>query len=161
MDTEESVNNKLDGLLVCLMQLNREVTFDEILEEAKKISVVSKSDELKPLLAKLVKDEHVLETPHPNYLNTKVYNLSTTGRMFEGYVIQAEKDRQEKLTFEELQLAQRVQARRLVELYEKLNDLTAWIARGTIAAAVIALLVLAFQVWVYFHPQITDVRLVK
>jgi len=138
-DTE---NNTVDYLYTCINPTDM-------------YSLIISREEIKRIMIKLLSDNFTYES------STEAFVLTFEGLFFienGGYEAKSLSDAYDA---EE----QRLEIARLRNLDEqsglnqtRLNVLTYWLVVGTIGATIVALLILGWQVWIYFHPQTTGIK---
>lgn len=102
---------------------------------------------LKEILEKLVSDGYLTKTEKSTGLTS--YNISFKGLVFEGYVSSYIASQKEKIRVNMLEEEQRALAYSQKEISQKMNNLTLWVAIGTIIAAIYYLL----EIWKFFFEK--------
>jgi Fe2+ or Zn2+ uptake regulation protein len=154
-----SPKEKLDAILAYLREHNAEIEETTLLSDLKVKGILRGSSQMYTNLSQLETDGYVQKREESG--RYPLFSITYKGHDFLGYVKTDLLIAQEKTKAEAQQIFQTEQDDRLEGLQRQLTDLTRSIARGTIAAALIALLLLGFQIYCYFHPQSVGVVSVK
>jgi hypothetical protein len=140
--TEIEALTKMDILFDILKTQKDSLEFNEILLLVQEKDSLIDDIFLKMGLYKLQEDNYAYELKHQDNKKYKIYSVSIKGSIFHGYVKQKE--------IEDLNQTIFVQNEMRIVRNEK------WLTRGTWFAGIAALLLLLWQVFLYFYPVHAD-----
>jgi hypothetical protein len=138
--TEGEAIAKLDDLLKLLQSEKEAIQFNDILTKVKDKGFDGKL--LKIALYRLEEDKYAYELVNEDDKKEKMWSITIQGAIFHGYVEQKRIDGINQFNAEN---AERVAIR---------ND--RWLVRGTWFAGIAAVLLLLWQIFLWYYPQYKD-----
>jgi hypothetical protein len=139
---KDDVLNKLDALLELFREQNDGIQYTELFKLANKDDLIFKAKVLKISLEKLLRDKYVYEFINRNDSNDIIYTITIEGIIFCGYVEQDRINVVNQTIFDQNET-------RIIR-NEK------WLIRGTWFAGFAGLLLLLWQIFLYFYPVHAD-----
>jgi len=147
----EAIHSKLGDLITHISTIKGKTTHEDLGKNIVLIKNNITNTELIKILQRLVNDGYIEKVKSPDSLKeiNSFYITTFDGVLFldhpGGYVKQAALYASENIRIDKLESDQRESQKNLVRL-------TSWIAWGTVGAAVIGLALLAWQIYVFYHP---------